>query len=69
MLNYLCHNSLGGGVEGKKEEESLLARGEKLLAVFLLVQGRPVCGCWPQQWWRRGGYYNAKETSGGEEKN
>jgi hypothetical protein len=40
-----------------------------LLAVFLLVQGRPVCGCWPQQWWRRGGYYNAKETSGGEEKN
>jgi len=52
-------------LEKKKERKACLAEGEKRLAVFLVVQGRPTCG-WLQQRRRRcGGYSGAKEANEG----
>lgn len=40
MLNYLCHNSLGGGVEGKKEEESLPDQRRKVVGGVPIGTGK-----------------------------
>jgi len=53
----------------KKKRKACLARGEKLLAAFLVVQGRPTCGWWWQRrlrlWQKR--WPSREETNWGKE--
>jgi len=51
IFPFACkkYSRFGGVFEKKKERKACLAEGEKrLLAVFLVVQGRPTCG-WLRQ--------------------